>query len=71
MIYSLLWQLNRGQVHVIIGMLVTPGSYELPDVADKALVLSSLGPCSENFFYFIFSTLLSKCPYLHLTMLQA
>ena len=71
MIYSLLWQFNYGQVHVIVGMLITPGSYELPDVMDKALV-SCLGSCSENLiFTFLFSVLLSKCPYLHLVMLQA
>lgn len=48
MIYALLWQFNYGQVHVIIlGMLGAPGSCELLDVVDKALV-PCLDSCNEN-----------------------
>lgn len=47
MIYALLWQIHYGQAMLFTGMLVTPGSYELPDVVDKALV-PCLDSCDEN-----------------------
>lgn len=65
----LLWKFNYGQVHVInIGAVGTPGSYELLDVVDKALV-PCLDFCNENSFYLL-STLATVYTHLQLVMFQ-